>query len=82
MGWSALFYFDTLPKGTDWSPRFAVYGDMGNENPQSLPRLQEEAIRGKYDMFLHVGDFAYDMYNVSTRQTLSTISIKCDQITQ
>lgn len=61
LGWSAQYYFDTLPTGTDWSPRLTVFGDMGNENAQSLPRLQEEAQRGMYDVILHVGDFAYDM---------------------
>lgn len=35
---------------------------MGAENPQSLPRLQEEVQRDKYDLIMHVGDFAYDMY--------------------
>lgn len=36
---------------------------MGNENAQSLPRLQEETQSGMYDAILHVGDFAYDMHN-------------------
>lgn len=38
---------------------------MGNENAQSLARLQEETQRGLYDVILHVGDFAYDMDTVS-----------------
>jgi len=63
LGWSPMFYFNTLPDGTDWAPRFAVYGDMGNENAQSLPRLQEETVQGRYDMFLHVGDMGYDMFD-------------------
>ncbi|XP_046665735.1 acid phosphatase type 7 isoform X2 [Homalodisca vitripennis] len=62
LGWSPVFYFNSLPVGTDWSPRLAVYGDLGNDNAQSLPRLQEETVKNRYDMFLHVGDFAYDMY--------------------
>ena len=37
---------------------------MGNENAQSLVRLQEETQRGMYDAILHVGDFAYDMDTV------------------
>jgi len=28
---------------------------MGNENPQSLARLQEETQRGNFDAVLHVG---------------------------
>lgn len=48
----------------------AIYGDMGNENAQSLARLQEETQRGLYDVILHVGDFAYDMDTVSLSQLL------------
>ncbi|CAG9864506.1 unnamed protein product [Phyllotreta striolata] len=61
LGWSNLFYFKTAPDSPNWQPHLAVYGDMGNENPQSLVRLQEETQRGLYDAILHVGDFAYDM---------------------
>lgn len=60
-GWSAMYYFTTMKSGTNWSPRFAVYGDMGNVNAQSLPRLQEEIQGNMYDAVLHVGDLAYDM---------------------
>lgn len=34
---------------------------MGNENAQSLSRLQQDTQRGMYDAIIHVGDFAYDM---------------------
>lgn len=61
-----MFWFTARPSGSDWSPRFAVFGDMGNINPQSLPRLQEETLNGLYDAILHVGDFAYDMATVRT----------------
>ena len=66
-GWSDLFWFKSLPSPDDvtWSPRFAVYGDLGNENAQSLPRLQRETQSQMYDMILHVGDFAYDLDTVS-----------------
>jgi len=37
---------------------------MGNDNAQSLTRLQEETQMGKYDLFIHNGDFAYDMEDV------------------
>jgi hypothetical protein len=53
-----------MPAGSDWSPRFAIFGDMGAQNAQSLPRLQEETLAGMYDAILHVGDFAYDMHDV------------------
>ncbi|XP_059483702.1 acid phosphatase type 7 [Neocloeon triangulifer] len=60
-GWSEIFTFTTMKEGTNWSPRFAVFGDMGNVNAQSLPRIQQETQRGHFDAILHVGDFAYDM---------------------
>uniref|UniRef100_A0A6M2DZ18 Purple acid phosphatase n=1 Tax=Xenopsylla cheopis TaxID=163159 RepID=A0A6M2DZ18_XENCH len=60
-GWSAEFWFKTRPDDPDWRPRLAIFGDMGNENAQSLSRLQEETQKGMYDAILHVGDFAYDM---------------------
>ncbi|XP_070578904.1 acid phosphatase type 7-like [Ptychodera flava] len=59
-GWSAVYYFTTFQDGTDWSPKFAVFGDMGNINAQSLAALEEETQKGHFDAILHVGDFAYD----------------------
>ena len=65
LGWSDLFWFKTLAwADPNWKPRFAVFGDMGNANAQSLPRLQQETQKGMYDMILHIGDFAYDMDTV------------------
>ncbi|CAH1793192.1 unnamed protein product [Owenia fusiformis] len=61
LGWSDIFTFTAMPPGSDWSPRFAVYGDMGNINAQSMGRLQEETQRGHFDAILHVGDMAYNM---------------------
>jgi len=54
-GWSAVFGFNAIKDGSDWSPRFAVYGDLGNINAQSIPRLQTDVERGLYDAILHVG---------------------------
>ena len=69
-GWSSMYSFTTRPDGEAaraWSPRFAVYGDMGNVNAQSLTRLQRETFMGMYDAILHVGDFAYDMHTDNGR---------------
>ncbi|KAK9869436.1 hypothetical protein WA026_003191 [Henosepilachna vigintioctopunctata] len=60
LGWSNIFWFKTPPQ-ENWQPHIAIFGDMGNENAQSLTRLQEETQRELYDAILHVGDFAYDM---------------------
>ncbi|CAJ1073764.1 acid phosphatase type 7 [Xyrichtys novacula] len=66
-GWSDIFFFTALNNSTSFSPRFALYGDLGNENPQSLARLQKETQQGMYDVILHIGDFAYDMHEDNAR---------------
>jgi len=53
--WSSLYSFTAMPAGSDWSPRFVLFGDMGNENAQSVGRLQEETQAGHFDAVLHVG---------------------------
>ena len=45
----------TLNTGTSWSPRLAIYGDMGSTNARSLPRLINEANAGSFDAILHIG---------------------------
>ncbi|XP_026288877.1 acid phosphatase type 7 [Frankliniella occidentalis] len=67
LGWSGVFWFLTPPDESKWSPHLAIYGDMGNENAQSLARLQEEVQRSVYDAIIHVGDFAYDMDSDNAR---------------
>lgn len=67
LGYSAIYEFKTPPAGDNWSPSLAIYGDMGNENAQSLGRLQQDAERGMYDAIIHVGDFAYDMDTENAR---------------
>lgn len=60
-GWSQQFSFKTPPAGEDWVVRIAIYGDMGLNGSLSLPFLKEDVQQDKYDLILHVGDFAYDM---------------------
>lgn len=67
LGWSPLFYFHVPRTDSDWSPHVAIFGDMGNENAQALPRLQAEAQSQMYDAMLHVGDFAYDMHSENAK---------------
>ena len=60
-----MFWFRTFPsKDSDWVPTIVVFGDMGNENAQSLTRLQEETQMGMYDVLIHNGDIAYDLDSV------------------
>lgn len=61
-GWSDVFFFTALNDSTTSSPRFAFYGDLGNENPQSLARLQKETQLGTYDVILHIGNFYPSRY--------------------
>jgi len=60
-GYSKVFNFTSWPAGEKWSPRLAVYGDLGLDNPQSMTRLNKDAAAGMYDGVIHVGDLAYDM---------------------
>ena len=61
--WSVRYTLRTLG-GADWSPTLAVYGDMGKDNAVSLPWLVEEATTGGIDGVLHIGDIAYNLFNV------------------
>lgn len=54
-GWSDILFFTALNESISFSPRFALFGDMGNENPQSLARLQKETQAEMYDVILHIG---------------------------
>ena len=55
-GWSALYNFNATRNGTNWAPRFAIYGDLGTDNSQSLSKLKREVQSGRYDAILHVGE--------------------------
>ena len=76
-GWSSLFFFTALRDGTDWSPRLVIYGDMGNENAQSLGRLQIGAQKGSFDAILHVGELqtlciSWDCLRYGTKSSFDT----------
>jgi len=66
-GWSPIYWFTAMRTDSDFAVRAAVYGDMGRDNAQSLPRLQEETQLGHFDLILHVGDMAYDMNEDNAR---------------
>ncbi|PAA68684.1 hypothetical protein BOX15_Mlig011833g1 [Macrostomum lignano] len=51
-----------VPNVSQAQRSFAVFGDFGLANAQSLPRLLDDVTRQRmYDAIVHVGDFAYDM---------------------
>ena len=68
-GWSGKYSFRTILNENRQS--FAVYGDLGVVNAQSLARLQRETQLDYYDAILHVGDFAYG--NVGDENVLATL---------
>ena len=39
---SDLFFCTSFNNNANWSPHIALYGDMGNVNARSIPRLQRE----------------------------------------
>lgn len=49
--------FVSMKDGSDWSPRIALFGDLGFVNPQSVPRLINETKKGMYDAIFHVGKY-------------------------
>ena len=49
--------------GNNWNPKFLIYGDLGYKNDVSLKFLRKEF--QKYDAIFHIGDFAYDLHDVS-----------------
>jgi hypothetical protein len=61
-GWSPVFFFTAMRNDSEWAPRFAIFGDLGNKNAQSLTRLQEETMQGMYDAILHVIAYSKSKY--------------------
>ena len=61
---SDTFSFVTMPDAATLEAglpmTFAVYGDQGHANGQSLQRLIKEVRDGNLSMVFHVGDFAYN----------------------
>ncbi|XP_070536666.1 acid phosphatase type 7-like [Ptychodera flava] len=61
--YSDEFLMKTMTEGEDWSPNLLVYGDMGRVGgAPSLKLLTKEALSGRIDAAIHVGDFAYDLH--------------------
>ncbi|CAD5224999.1 unnamed protein product [Bursaphelenchus okinawaensis] len=60
-GISSKFTFNGLKERPEGGYRYAVFGDLGNENGRSLGQLQRGAQDGLYDVVLHVGDMAYNL---------------------
>ncbi|XP_064621991.1 acid phosphatase type 7-like [Lineus longissimus] len=61
-GWSAVYNFYAMSDSSKWQPKFAVFGDFGSSNAQSLGRLQKETQEGHFDFAVHVGDLAYNLH--------------------
>lgn len=59
--WSEEFVFRTPPSQEKWTPRLAVFGDMGLRNARALEFLLADAFARRIDSVLHIGDVAYDM---------------------
>jgi hypothetical protein len=56
---SAVYH--VVPNVAAGKERFAVFGDFGIINDESMTDLIAEAAKGSYDSVLHVGDWAYDL---------------------
>jgi len=64
---SEVFSFRTLPQvGPQSKPlKFLLFGDMGADNPQSLPAIIKEVEGGQFNLGVGLGDFAYDMQELN-----------------
>lgn len=74
--WSAVFSFKTFKPGVNWSPRLAMFGDLGSVNAKSLSYLQEETQKGHFDAILHVGEFCLQFFRAIASCSLA-LSILC-----
>ena len=62
-GYSKVFQFKSLEAGHDWLPKFIVMGDLGWQNQESLPYLEEEAREiGAISAIFHIGKFFESVY--------------------
>lgn len=59
-----MFYFTSKRTDDSYAPWIAMFGDMGSENGQSIPRLEQEVVSKTIDLVMHVGDFAYNFDEV------------------
>jgi hypothetical protein len=59
--YSEVFKFKAISDNSNFSPRLAVYGDLGHENGVSIPQLITDVKNGLYDAILHIGDIAYNL---------------------
>lgn len=71
-GWSKIYQFKSQPITVDNVKErlpmvYAVFGDQGDYNGQTLPSLVSAASTQELDIVLHVGDFAYDLHTDNGR---------------
>ncbi|RWS15355.1 iron/zinc purple acid phosphatase-like protein, partial [Dinothrombium tinctorium] len=64
---SEKYSFTTLKDGSNWSPRFAIIGDLGLVNALSLPLIAKEVSENRYDIIFHDGDLAYDLHSKNAK---------------
>ena len=74
--WSELLTMRTLGDENS-APTFAVFGDFGFENARSLPWLIDDADKGRFDLVLHAGDLAYNLFNVSIERIGCALHVCC-----
>jgi len=72
-----VFSFKTFKAGVDWSPRLALFGDLGSVNAKSLSYLQEETQQGHFDAILHVGKL--DSFNLLLLLLLLFYMVDCSK---
>lgn len=55
--WSRSYSFRTFPRYSDvtWSPKVAIFGDLGLANGLSRPSLLKASKKQLYDAYIHLG---------------------------
>lgn len=63
--WSEIFDFRTFPLDANvtWSPKLALFGDLGVVNGRSIPYIVNASLEDKFDAILHLGDIGYDLFS-------------------
>lgn len=58
--WSSTFSYTHHPDPQTTPLTYVVFGDMGEDNGQSMAALEAEVMEGNLHAVFHIGDFAYD----------------------
>ncbi|MFH4976305.1 hypothetical protein AB6A40_003014 [Gnathostoma spinigerum] len=68
LGWTETYSFRTFDYSDSYKLKICVFGDLGVRNGQAVPTLQKRVYENAFDLLIHVGDIAYDVFTDSGRR--------------